>query len=175
MRHLAVYGLNLNWRWVAVAITLAAAVMFQAFPQASAQTGKVNCGTLLSAKELAKITGLAVTKDPEQDSGDDPSTKMAKGITVCTYGAPGVVVALKVYSGPSLQSVFDTLWKSKKGTALAGIGDGAYFDESGLDMGLARAKGFGLAFQVISFMKTYPPATKRSWTEQILKLAVGRL
>jgi hypothetical protein len=175
MVHFSRANPNRNRRWVLIAFAVGAAAMLQVVPPAQAQTGKFKCGTLLSAKELAQITGLAAQKDPEQDSSDDPSSKLAQGVVVCTYQVPGIVVALKVYSGPSVRSVFDTLWKNKKGTALAGIGDEAYFDESGLDMGLARAKGLGVAFQVESFVKSYPPATKRSWTEQILKLVIGRL
>jgi hypothetical protein len=144
---------------------------------ALAQTkSPIDCRTLLSAKEVAKITGIAVVKDPEQMSGDDPDTQIAKGVTTCIYGAPGWVVKLSVYGGPSMQSVFDpAVWKNNEGTALAGIGEGAYFSEHGLNTGIARVKGVGLTFQVLSFVHTPPSAALQSWTEQILKLVASRL
>jgi hypothetical protein len=138
---------------------------------------KIDCRTLLSAKELAGIAHLAAVQDPVQISGDDPSSPIAKGVTTCTYGAGGWIVKFSVYGGPSVSSVFESVWKNQKGTKLSGIGDGAYFDPSGLNNGVARSKGFGLTLQFLSgFMtKEPPPATMQSWTEQILKLVIGRL
>jgi len=144
---------------------------------ASAAASGTDCRSLMSAKELASITHLAAVKDPVQISGDDPNTPIAKGITTCTYGAAGWIVKFAVYGGPSVSSIFDSVWKNQKGTKLSGIGEGAYFNPSGLNNGVARSKGHGLTLQFLSgFMtKEPPPATMQSWTEQILKLVVGRL
>jgi hypothetical protein len=166
-----------NRRWIAIAIAMAVTVMFQAVPGAQAQAGKVNCSTLLSSKEVATVLGTTGIQDPEQLSGDDPTSPLAKGVIVCVYATPKLIVKFSVYTGPSVQSPFGTVWKDKKGTPLAGIGEGAYFDEKGLNTGVARVKGKGLTLQLISgFMTKSPPtATTQSWTEQILKIVAGRL
>lgn len=178
MRHSAAHNLDVSRKCVAFVLGLAISTTFWAVPRANAQgAAKANCRTLLSAKEVGKIMELAKVEGPEQLSGDNPGSPIAKGVTTCTYGAPGWMVQLSVYGGPSVQSPFGTIWKNQKGTPLSGIGEGAYFDASALKNGVARAKGVGLTVQFLAgFMtKNPPPAVMRSWTEQILKLVVERL
>jgi hypothetical protein len=156
-------------------LALTATLILLAIPHAHAQTA--NCRSLLAAQEVAKITGLRGIEGPDQTSGNDPKSQVEKGVTICLYQVNGSFLKLSVYDGRSLHTIFDSLWRNKKGTQMTGVGEDAYFDAKGLYAGIARAKGRGLTLQYVSGFMTKRPsdASLRSWTEQSLKLVASRL